>query len=72
MLSIHDDIEGIRKPLSIAVGNCDHLISEKQISQIEETLQRNKVVYEIVIYEGAGVNWESRASPPAIAPGHRP
>jgi dienelactone hydrolase len=60
MLSIPNDIEAIRKPLSIAVGDSDHLLSEKQIRQIDQILERNAVLHEVVIYEGAGHGFSIR------------
>ncbi len=53
-LSYSKDIEGIRKPLSVALGDKDALTTLEQARETEAVLRKNKVEQEVVIYEGAG------------------
>lgn len=59
-LSFPKDIEGIRKPISFAVGDKDPLMTPEQGRQAEAVLSKNQVEHEIVTYEGAGHGFSVR------------
>lgn len=59
-VSFPKDIEGIKKPISIAVGDKDPLMTPKQAEETEAILRKNKVEQEIVIFEGAGHGFSVR------------
>ena len=59
-LSFPKDIEGIRKPFSVAIGDKDPLMTPKQSIETESVLKKNKVEYEVVAYEGAGHGFSVR------------
>lgn len=59
-LSFPKDIEGIRKPFSVAVGDKDPLMTPKQAHETEAILRKNRVDQEVVIYEGAGHGFSVR------------
>lgn len=59
-LSFPKDIEGIRKPFSVAVGGSDPLMTPKQAVETEAVLRKNKVEQEVVVYEGAGHGFSVR------------
>lgn len=59
-LSFPKDIEGIRKPFSVAVGDKDPLMTPDQARETETVLRKNNVEHEVVIYEGAGHGFSVR------------
>ena len=59
-LSFPKDIEGIRKPFSVAIGDKDPLMTPKQSVETEWVLRKNKVEQEVVVYEGAGHGFSVR------------
>jgi dienelactone hydrolase len=59
-LSFPKDIERIRKPLSVAVGDKDPLMTPAQARETEAMLKKNKVEQEVVIFEGAGHGFSVR------------
>lgn len=59
-LSFPKDIEGITRPISVAVGDKDPLMSPEQARMTEAVLRKNKVEQEVVIYEGAGHGFSVR------------
>jgi dienelactone hydrolase len=59
-LSFPKDIEGIRKPFSVAVGDKDPLMTPEQAKETEAVLRKNKVEQEVVTYEGAGHGFSVR------------
>jgi len=59
-LSFPKDIEGIRKPFSVALGDKDPLTTLGQAREMEAVLRKNKVEQEVVIYEGAGHGFSVR------------
>jgi dienelactone hydrolase len=59
-LSFPKDIERIRKPFSVAVGDKDPLMTPKQARETEAILKKNKVEQEVVIFEGAGHGFSVR------------
>ena len=54
------DIEGIKKPFSVAIGDKDPLMTPDQARETEAVLRKNKVDHEIVSYEGAGHGFSVR------------
>lgn len=59
-VSFPKDIEKIRKPLSVAIGDKDPLMTPKQARETEAVLRKNKVEQEVVIFEGAGHGFSVR------------
>ena len=59
-LSFPKDIEGVRKPLSVAIGDKDPLMTPKQSQETEAVLKKNMVEQEVVIYQGAGHGFSVR------------
>jgi dienelactone hydrolase len=59
-LSFPKDIEGIRKPFSVAVGDKDPLMTPAQALETEAILRNSAVEHEVVVYEGAGHGFSVR------------
>lgn len=59
-VSFPQDIEKIRKPFSVAIGDKDPLMTQEQARETEAALRKNKVEYEVVVYEGAGHGFSVR------------
>jgi dienelactone hydrolase len=59
-LSFPTDIEKIRKPFSVAVGDKDPLMTPQQAKVTEAVLKKNNVEHEVVTYEGAGHGFSVR------------
>lgn len=59
-LSYPKDIEGIRKPFSVALGDEDPLTTLEQARETEAVLRKNQVEQDVMIYEGAGHGFSVR------------
>ncbi|RMZ77712.1 hypothetical protein DV738_g4239, partial [Chaetothyriales sp. CBS 135597] len=67
-LSLPGDIDNVRKPLAIALGSNDNLLSVSQVQEAEKTLlklgsqfpEQLKGKTEVKIYDGAGHGFSSR------------
>ena len=59
-LSFPKDISSIQKPISIAVGDKDPLMTPAQGKQADEVLTRHNIEHEIVTFEGAGHGFSVR------------
>ena len=59
-LSFPRDIEGIRKPFSVAIGDKDPLMTPEQARETDKVLTQNRIEHEVVIYEGAGHGFSVR------------
>jgi dienelactone hydrolase len=62
-LSIPDEIERVRKPVSIAVGDKDAVLVQSQVEQIKRILQDKRTESEVRVYPGAGHGFCVRADP---------
>ncbi|KAF2134287.1 alpha/beta-hydrolase [Dothidotthia symphoricarpi CBS 119687] len=52
LVAIPADFEPVVKPLSLALGDKDSLLGEKEIGQIRELMQKKESVSEVKVYEG--------------------
>ena len=59
-LSVPRDFEDVRLPVAIAVGDKDNFLTPEDTRKIAELLQKNQVVHEIKLYEGAGHGFSVR------------
>jgi len=63
-LSLPGDIEGVKKPLSIAVGDGDPQLSLKGVEQVRTILgKKTEVEHEVIVYPGATHGFAVRADP---------
>ncbi len=62
-LAIPDEIEKVKQPLSIAVGNNNLALKPAGVNQIEDILDRNKDVRsKVTVYPGARHNFAVRSN----------
>jgi dienelactone hydrolase len=63
MLTVPRDIEGVKLPLSVAIGNEDMQMKGPQILQMKEILEVQKEDHEVVIMPGAKHGFAVRVDP---------
>lgn len=51
LVAIPGDFDPVTKPLSLACGDKDSLLGEKEIGQIKEMLEKKKIPTEVKVYE---------------------
>jgi dienelactone hydrolase len=51
LVAIPEDFEAVKRPVSLALGEKDSLLGEKEIEQIREIMARSNVPSEIKVYE---------------------
>ena len=59
-LTIPADVEKVCKPLCIAAGDKDHVISIADVKRAQEVLEKNDIKHKVEVYEGAGHGWSVR------------
>jgi dienelactone hydrolase len=62
-LQIPAEIEQVKMPLSIAVGDKDFVVSTAQVEEIKKILKQGKAKSEVKMYPGAGHGFCVRADP---------
>ncbi len=51
LVAVPGDFDPVAKPLALAVGDQDSLLSNDQVAQIKEILQKKSVPTEVKVYE---------------------
>ncbi|KAI9678029.1 MAG: hypothetical protein M1817_005973 [Caeruleum heppii] len=66
-VKVPEDVEKVRRPLSIAIGTKDMVMNVKAIERVQDVLagleKKERVVSEVVVYEGAKHGFAVRGNP---------